>query len=212
MTAGFGELLRERGMERVRDEIGAFFGAYGEAATGALYEGDFGALERSTDEFVAALKRAIPSWVEGKTVAKGAAAGQAQTEKNRGSGAVTTTFTKGDVRETANALAKKKIEAEPQRFGKMGPKEALASARREVWGENPDLVRLHEQAELEAVAAPEAPVQKGADVLAEADREARELMKTDPERYAGKSVEAVRSVVWSQKPDLAERYQEALRS
>jgi len=60
---------------------------------------------------------------------------------------VTTKFTKADAQDAATELAKKKIERQPERFGKIhDPAARLAAARTEIYREYPELVALDREA------------------------------------------------------------------
>lgn len=127
---------------------------------------------------------------------------------------------------TAELTKKSEIVAEVRRradeLRKEKPELTPTQARVEIWYENPDLKLAYQQAEAEStaaivaaangepspVAARFSPTTKGADVIGEADRLARELFPLK----AAKSLPAARAEVWKIRPDLKERYQEARRS
>lgn len=194
--SALGEVLRERSMEHVQEEVRAFVGAFGEVASGAMISGDWGAVEQSVDEFAAALKGAIPAWIEGATVTK------RQSDRRSEMG---TTFTKGDVIGAATELAKKMIEREPQRFGKIAdPQARLAAARTEVYRENPELRELHDGAQPDPTIE-ERVVHKGAEPFSKIDAAAREEL---PELYRS-SPSRARSEITKLRPELQAEYHAA---
>ena len=114
-----------------------------------------------------------------------------------------------------DTLAQRKIEEEPERFGKIAdPHARLAAARSEVRAETPDLQGQESAlAAREKPAAVYEPVMKGADILAEHAREAEKLL-TDPrvmEVPEHQRMAKARRLAWEQR-DLRDRYQRALLS
>lgn len=116
-----------------------------------------------------------------------------------------TTLTKrSEVEAHVTALAK-------QQYPDLGE----GAGRRQIWNERPDLREAYERAAAPdtSVTGAEVPVVKGADELAEHEREVQKL-QTDPRVLAvseGQRMAKARLLAW-EKPGLKDRYSKALRS
>lgn len=97
------------------------------------------------------------------------------------------------------------VQRRAEEVRKANPDMGMATARAKAWADNPDLASRY--TELPAEAPPEGaqPVQKGADVLEEVEREAVAIRKAEPSLSEAQA----RMRAWRLNPHLADRYRAA---